>query len=73
MIISPVHSIVTFDFIIEMCEDYEGEANYTSICGEGAINCTGFVLQPRCECDTDSYYIPSADGRMCIPGISFTY
>ena len=53
-----------------MCEDYEAETNYTWICGEGAINCTGFVLKPQCECDKENYYIPSADGRMCIPGIS---
>ena len=54
-----------------MCEDYEGEANYTRICGEGAISCTGFVLQPHCECDTANYYIPSADGQSCIPGMAY--
>ena len=67
------HFLRSVDCLVEMCEDYEGEANYTWICGEGAISCTGFVLKPQCECDTDNYYISSADGRMCIPGISFTY
>ena len=51
-----------------MCED-DVESNHTQICGEGAINCTGFVLKPQCECDAENYYFPSADGRMCIPGI----
>ena len=53
-----------------MCEDYEGKANYTRICGEGAINCTGFVLQPHCECDAANYYIPTTDGQSCIPGMA---
>ena len=59
-----------FITFIEMCEDYEGKANYTRICCEGAINCTGFVLQPHCECDAANYYIPATDGQSCIPGMA---
>ena len=51
-----------------MCED-DVESNYKSICGEGAINCTGFALKPQCECDTQNYYFSSADGQICAQGI----
>ena len=51
-----------------MCED--PGANYTWICGEGAVGCRGSVLRPQCECDFSDYYIPAEDGRSCIPGTS---
>ena len=49
-----------------MCSD--PGTNYTLVCGEGAIGCTGSYITPNCKCNNKDYFIPAADGRSCQPG-----
>lgn len=38
------------------------------VCGQGATGCSGYVLDPLCQCNSSMFYLPAADGRSCVPG-----
>ena len=49
-----------------MCSD--PGTNYTLVCGEDVIGCTGSYITSNCKCNTKDYFIPAPDGRSCQPG-----
>ena len=50
-----------------MCSDAEVDA--IDVCGEGATECHGPVLQPNCLCDSSAWFVPSLDATSCVQGI----